>query len=119
MRGGFERDGSKIKYQLALRARPDFLLARFACSGLVFVETIGFELFFVTILVFAFGVLCFDFVLGAARFRFALTTDNFARAPLVARSELEKYSFIGSIILLPATLLITRLFIWNVGVHEC
>ena len=63
--------------------------------GLVFVGTTGFDLFFFPIVAFAFGVLRFDFVLITARFRFVLAAANFALAPTVARSGLEKYPFIG------------------------
>jgi hypothetical protein len=50
------------------RARPDFRLARCARFELVIVRTTGFDFFF-PIIAFAFGVLRFDFVLVAARFR--------------------------------------------------
>jgi hypothetical protein len=61
------------------------------------VETAGFDLFFLPIVVFAFGVPRFDFVLVAARFRFVLAAAKFALAPTVARSGLEKYPFIGDV----------------------
>ena len=85
----------RLDNRYVLRARPDFLLAPFACFGLVFVGTTGFDLFFFPIVAFAFGVLRFDFVLITARFRFVLAAANFALAPTVARSGLEKYPFIG------------------------
>ena len=70
-------------------------MAPFECFEPVFVRSTRFDFFFL-IVAFAFGVLRFDFVLIAARFRVVLAAVGFAFAPMVACSELEKYFFIGS-----------------------